>query len=322
MVKRIFQKEALVSVVIPCYRAGVYLLEAVKSALDQRGDFKILDVVIVDDNSDDAETQLALEQLSSIDRVSILKNSGRRGAGSSRNLGVSAARGDWIVFLDADDWMLPDSIQLRIEAMAKSPGIEWIGGDFSTQNRDGSSVATGRFECNLNTYPFLKSAYEGGRKPVRLQRPVREFLHQTPTNTITGMMTKRLFEEVGGYNCNLLRQQDYHLFLRLSVIADFLYVPQLVARVRLHDFNSTRSVTHTQKWRITALKDLLSHRDFVEIRPKLVEKIALLHLGNAYSHREKDRFLAGALDSARSLAWKPASPAALRCLVACLLRRR
>lgn len=63
-----------ISVIIPSFRSGGYLLEAVQSVLNQRGDFELQEIIVVDDDSDDSETHDAYKKLISEPRVKLIKN--------------------------------------------------------------------------------------------------------------------------------------------------------------------------------------------------------------------------------------------------------
>ena len=234
-----------VTVIIPCFQAGDYLDESVESALRQVGIGGRPPVVVVDDRSTDVATLAALERVRRIDGVVVLDNPGPKGSAAARNEGVRHATTEWIAFLDADDMWPENSLEVRFDALQVFPDASWIGGDFLEINRDGTQEVQGRFERNLSNYDFLAPAYSSGRRVIRLEKPVEIFLRQPPTNTIISLVRKEAFESVGGYDETLLRQQDYHFFLRLAQRVDFHYVPEIVAIYRLHANNSTRSLSLT-----------------------------------------------------------------------------
>lgn len=93
-----------ISVIIPCYRAAATLRRAVDSALT--GAPADLEVLLVDDGSPD-DTGVLCDELAAADpRVRALHRA-NGGAGAARNTGLDAAHGDWVLFLDADDALLP-----------------------------------------------------------------------------------------------------------------------------------------------------------------------------------------------------------------------
>src|SRR5258706_3665809 len=99
----------LISVVMPCYNAASYLTEAVASALRQT--YGNLELILVDDGSTDASPGIAdnlARQYSG--RVTLLRTL-RLGPYPARNLGLQSARGEFIAFLDADDWWEPTALE-------------------------------------------------------------------------------------------------------------------------------------------------------------------------------------------------------------------
>ena len=93
-----------VSVIIPCYRAEATLCRAVASALE--GAPADLQLLLVEDGSPDGTGALC-DQLASGDARITALHRPNGGAGAARNTGLEASRGDWVLFLDADDELLP-----------------------------------------------------------------------------------------------------------------------------------------------------------------------------------------------------------------------
>jgi glycosyltransferase involved in cell wall biosynthesis len=100
--------QATVSVIVPAYNAEAFVVRAVDSALAQT--HRPLEVLVVDDGSSD-QTRKIVAQLPSPVRL-IEKENG--GPASARNLGASQARGDWLAFLDADDWWFPEKLRQQL----------------------------------------------------------------------------------------------------------------------------------------------------------------------------------------------------------------
>lgn len=109
----------LVSVVIPCFNAGAYLLEAVASARAQT--WSSVEVVVVDDGSDDAETVEALARVEQ--EGSHLIRIAHAGPAAARNAGIEATRGAYIFTLDGDDRMDPTLIERAAGVMAQDDGV-------------------------------------------------------------------------------------------------------------------------------------------------------------------------------------------------------
>lgn len=115
----------VVTVVIPCYNMGSYLSEAVDSVLAQT--FRAFEIIVVDDGSDDPGT-LALLQGLARNGVSVLRTE-NRGVAAARNHGVQAARGRYLLPLDADDMLEPSFLEKAVRVMDEDPGIGIVSCD-------------------------------------------------------------------------------------------------------------------------------------------------------------------------------------------------
>lgn len=109
----------LISVVIPLYNKEKTIEQSLRSVLQQKGcDFE---VVVVDDGSTDS----SVEQVQKIDDARIrFFSKVNGGPGSARNLGAEKAQGEWIVFLDADDELLPNALQIFADAIQSHPDVD------------------------------------------------------------------------------------------------------------------------------------------------------------------------------------------------------
>src|SRR3989344_8117032 len=111
----------LVSVVMPVYNAQLYLSLAVKSILAQT--YKNFEFIIVDDASTDSTPKI-LNDFNKIDkRIILLKDKTNLGVTKSLNIGVSKAKGKYIIRMDADDWSYPERFELQVELMEKNPSV-------------------------------------------------------------------------------------------------------------------------------------------------------------------------------------------------------
>jgi glycosyltransferase involved in cell wall biosynthesis len=113
-----------VSVIIPYYRASGTIARAVASALGQT--VRPYEILVVDDGSPDDAGMAIMEFGSSV--TLICKPNG--GAASARNLGIERARGEWIAFLDADDYWEPAKLERQLSS---SEGVGLVGSGWYTQ---------------------------------------------------------------------------------------------------------------------------------------------------------------------------------------------
>ena len=100
----------LVSIIIPCYRQGRFLAEAIESALAQS--YAAVEVIVVNDGSDDDTDAVARHYA---ERICYIAQP-NCGVSVARNAGMAAARGDFLLFLDADDLLRPDAVRRMVAA--------------------------------------------------------------------------------------------------------------------------------------------------------------------------------------------------------------
>lgn len=108
-----------ISVIIPVYNAENYISQAVESALQFD---EVFEVVLVEDKSPDNALQICEELMKKYDRVKLYQHPDKKnhGAGASRNLGIQKSTGDFIAFLDADDYYLPNRFDAEKELFQNS----------------------------------------------------------------------------------------------------------------------------------------------------------------------------------------------------------
>lgn len=104
-------KNPTVSVVIPAYNVENYIEKCVKSVLKQS--YTCLEIVLVDDGSTD-NTPVLIDALAKVNPLIHVLHKENSGVSSARNDGIELSRGDYIVFIDGDDWIAPDFIEYMI----------------------------------------------------------------------------------------------------------------------------------------------------------------------------------------------------------------
>jgi glycosyl transferase family 2 len=121
------RKTAAVSVVIPAYRAAATIGRAVASVLAQT--FPVAEILVIDDGSPD---DLAAELAPFGERIMLIRQE-NGGAASARNLGIERATGDFIAFLDADDYWEPRRLECQLQLFQQHPGLGLVAGQYFNQ---------------------------------------------------------------------------------------------------------------------------------------------------------------------------------------------
>jgi glycosyltransferase involved in cell wall biosynthesis len=244
-----------VSAIIPTYNRLPLLLEAVESVRAQT--FADWELIVADDGSTDGSAE-AVEALGD-PRIRVVRLAHEGDEGIARNAGAAAARGEWLAFLDSDDVWTPDKLEVQLAATLRA-GVGWSYAGVEMMDEEGRTV------------PFRS----GGNRTVS-GRIVREVLTFEATPFIvTLMVTRALFDRVGGFTERLLPRADQDFALRLAESAEALGLPHALARVREHPGRITRSIEspHEKSTRVYAL--FLARTSDPELRRVAEAQIALL----------------------------------------------
>lgn len=130
--------EPRLSVIIPAHNAAATLGRAIDSVVTQTR--PVFEIIVVDDGSVDATAEVAAAYGPA---VTILQQKNSQAA-AARNTGISAAKGDWIAFLDADDVWLPIKVEQQCNTITKYPTVGVLAGGYQTE-----SPQTGRRESSI-----------------------------------------------------------------------------------------------------------------------------------------------------------------------------
>lgn len=187
-----------VSVVIPSYNYGKYIAKAVDSVINQTG--VNVDVIVVDDGSTDDTLQILQAYK---DRLRVFQQA-HLGVPYARNLGIEKAECEFITFLDADDWLLEDSLFRRCSFLKNHAEYDWVYGRWLIGDSDGNIIGTSE-----DFFGHADGILEGDIFPSLL----RGF---SGVNTLTPLFRTPDVRAVGGYNTSLKGFEDYDFLLRMS----------------------------------------------------------------------------------------------------------
>ncbi|MGB0134615.1 glycosyltransferase family 2 protein [Dokdonella sp.] len=148
----------MVSVIMPAWNAAGFMSRSIDSVLVQtRAD---LELVIVDDCSTD-DTPALIERHATADaRVRLIRMASNSGVAAARNAGIAAARGEFLAFLDSDDWWHPRKLELQIGQMRQS-GARVSYCTYQRMAEDGRVLSTVRPPARLSHADLLRSNYIG-----------------------------------------------------------------------------------------------------------------------------------------------------------------
>lgn len=134
----------LVSIIIPIYNVEKYVAECLQSVMRQT--YRHLEVLLIDDCGTDKSMSIVHEMLGGTEdsviegvHYRILHHEHNRGLSAARNTGINAAKGEWLYFLDSDDWIENDCIETMVNVVKQTDGIETTIAQFQTFDDEGNT---------------------------------------------------------------------------------------------------------------------------------------------------------------------------------------
>ena len=202
----------LVSIIIPCYNQGEYLFAALASIWKQT--YPAMEVIVVDDGSTDTTKEVATAQPA----VKYIYQS-NQGPSMARNTGVAQSSGDYVVFLDADDWLLPDALHTNVAYLSQHPEAAFVsGGHRKVYVATGATEEHAQEVSGDHYFHLLHGNYIGMLGTVMFQRWIFNSL---------------------AYDPQLRGSEDYDLYLRIARTHPVVHHTHLIAAYRIHGTNTS-----------------------------------------------------------------------------------
>ena len=212
------ERAGLVSVVIPCYNQAHFLGEAIESALSQT--YTDLEVVIVDDGSQDDTARVASAYAREDSKVRLVRQE-NRGLAGARNRGLAESRGEYVVFLDSDDLLLEEALEVGVRELESHPRCAFVSGHYRPISAEG------------DTYAIPRQHRVDGDHYLAL---LRDNYISMPASV---MYRRWVFEEVGGFDGSVDAAADWDLYLRVARRFPIHHHGEVVADYRWHGANMT-----------------------------------------------------------------------------------
>lgn len=208
---------AKVSVIVPVYNGANFIEKTVKSILEQT--FASFELLLIDDGSKDNSFDI-IKSLSSKDsRIKCLQKE-NGGVAHARNHGIKLAQGEFIAFCDQDDLWLPEKLSKQVALFeSQEVGVVYCG-----------SIVRNEM-TNVETKTILSERNKGW--------VFEKLLEKNFVGCCTAIVKKCYLDEVGGFDSakELMGVDDWHVFLKLSLVAKFDYVNDHLAVHIFHGDN-------------------------------------------------------------------------------------
>ena len=202
-----------VSVVIPCFKQAHFLGEAIESVLAQT--HPALDIVVVDDGSPDDVASVAARY----PQVRYFRQS-NRGLAGARNRGLRECRGEYVLFLDSDDRILPDHLAISLEAFRHHPDVALVCGNYRWFGA-----------------PDTWHVHDCTQRPDFYGSLLR-FSFNIPMHT--ALIWRAAIVQIGGFDESMPACEDINFLLHLTSRFRMHCHHQLVAEYRRHPGQMTR----------------------------------------------------------------------------------
>jgi glycosyltransferase involved in cell wall biosynthesis len=207
-----------VSVIIPTYNRGSLIKRAVDSVLSQT--FKDYEIIIIDDGSkDDTKDVLAPY----MDRVRYVHQA-NAGISKARNHGIELAKGQYIAFLDSDDYWAPEKLEVQAEILDGNPKVGIVYGRMPIVNEHGEVLG-------------MKPNGPSGKNFQELLRVWGDL----PTSSV--MTRKECFDRVGVFDPDLPPMEDIDMWIRIAYHYDLHEIEgKVLAYYWRHDHQITKDL--------------------------------------------------------------------------------
>ena len=234
----------IVSVVIPTYNRHEWLREAIASVFSQSQDIA-LEIIVIDDGSTDGTAE-ALSEVFARPNVKYIWQDNTGKPAAARNRGLREVRGEFIVFLDSDDLLHPESIARRLEVLREYGDVGLVCTDWLCF---AGSVAQGTKPSILTAYRFLAGVpadlieRKNGRTYVFHKPFVYELLYSEFVFTSSTMVRRALLDAIGGFDESITIGEDLDLWLRIGLQSKLAYIDEPLSFMRNHATHITSDET-------------------------------------------------------------------------------
>ncbi|MBO9659300.1 MAG: glycosyltransferase [Chitinophagaceae bacterium] len=201
----------LVSVIIPCYNTEKYVADTIRSVLAQT--YPSIEIIVVDDGSKDSSPEV-IRSFAGDGRIKILSQP-NSGVSAARNNGLKNAKGVYVAFLDADDWMYPTNIEEKVKILQQFTADV----AYSTVEVSDEKLSPLHLACGANPNRFAEEVFNFVPSPIH-----------SPSSAV---IRRSAVEESGGFDIDLSTSADLDIWIRLSFKYKFARIEKPLVKYRL-----------------------------------------------------------------------------------------
>lgn len=233
----------LISIIMPAYNREDTIMAAITSVLAQT--YSHFELVIVDDGSTDGTVQV-VESFAD-DRIRLIKGPGRSGVSEARNIGLRAAKGELIAYLDSDNTWQPEYLSAMVAALHKTPNAQAA--------YSGQYLYRG---SHPEPFAIRFASFNKGLLENRNYIDLNCFMH-----------SKHVFKKTGMFDTQLKRFVDWDLILKISSEFTIISVPVLLSNYFYELAENAITNDHSLNGYIDILREQHNTREFIKGRALL-----------------------------------------------------
>ena len=249
----------LFSVVIPTYNHANYLHRSLRSVLDQT--YQNFEIIVIDNHSIDNTDEIVANF--SDERITYLKIHNHGVIAASRNQGIKAAKGEWIAFLDSDDWWSVNKLEMSVNYI--NPGVDFLYHNLKIVGEKFGIVKRG-----------MTKSWEL-RSPVLIDL----LLNGNPIVNSSVVVRKRLLCQIGAISeePEMIATEDYNTWMRIAQISEkFVRIPFTLGSYLLHSQNvSNRNMAKPMISAVNQFTHLLNQKQKLKLEANIKYTSASYH---------------------------------------------
>lgn len=241
------------SVIIPVYNKAPYVAKALQSVADQS--YRDYELIIVDDGSIDGSVSIVENTIANSQQLmskTTMIRQNNAGVSTARNNGVKVSSGDYICFLDADDWWEPVFLEEMTQLIAQCPNAGIYGSSYHIVRNGQNRVA-----------PIFRGSEDLSNEIVIEELPYCQVYAKSlcmPLTSISVAIPRRVFDEFGGFRSHLKFGEDFDLWIKIA-----LKYPVAFLNKPLSNYNQDVDVTFRGTHRLHDPKvHMLWNLDYLE----------------------------------------------------------
>ena len=215
-----------ISVIIPSYQSAAFIAEAVTSCFQQGFKDCDIEVIIVDDGSDE-ETKSLLREIDLNCNVNVRYSPSNMGPANARNIGIGLSQGKYVAFLDSDDFMEEGKLKLQYDFLEENTEFDLIITSIREVEEDGSFIRD-----VVKDFPYSKN-----------DQILSIFLGLISSITPTLFFRKSLVEKAGFMDESLRYMEDRFFLLKLLLHGDAKYMKIPLTNRRVVKGGLSNSIT-------------------------------------------------------------------------------